>query len=68
MEVIYLMMEEIKIISSNPANTAAVTYNDKGIRIPLGGRDNFNINDIRYWLLPFIGLGAARTLYGTSNQ
>jgi len=42
----------------------AVTYDDNGIRIPLGLRDNFKINDIRYGLLPFLGLGAAGTLYG----
>ena len=39
----------------------AVTYDDKGIRIPLGERDNFNINDIRYGLLPF---GIGLTGYG----
>jgi hypothetical protein len=27
-------------------------------------RDNFNINDIRYGLLPFLGLGTAGALYG----
>lgn len=32
-----------------------VTYDDNGVRIPLGKRDNFNINDIRYGLLPIIG-------------
>lgn len=38
----------------------AVTYDDKGVRIPLGDRDNFNINDIRWsWLLPVFGVGAA---------
>lgn len=42
----------------------AITYDDNGIRIPLGERDNFNINDIRYGLIPFLGLGAAGTLYG----
>jgi hypothetical protein len=41
----------------------AITYDDKGIRIPLGMRDNFKINDIRYGLLPFLGLGAAGALY-----
>jgi hypothetical protein len=46
----------------------AVTYDDKGVRIPLGLRDNFKINDIRYGLLPFLGLGAAGTLYGTSDR
>lgn len=39
----------------------AVTYDDKGVRIPLGKRDNFNINDIRYGLLPF---GIGLTGYG----
>lgn len=34
----------------------AVTFDDNGVRIPLGKRDNFNINDIRYGLLPF-GIG-----------
>ena len=42
----------------------AVTYDDNGVRIPLGLRDNFKINDIRYGLIPFLGLGAAGTLYG----
>lgn len=36
----------------------AVTYNDNGIRIPLGLRDNFKSKDIRYGLIPIIG-GAA---------
>ena len=52
---------------NNPKNLKladAITYDDKGIRIPLGMRDNFKINDIRYGLLPFLGLGAAGTLYG----
>lgn len=31
----------------------AVTYDDNGVRIPLGGRDDFNMNDIRY-ALPFV--------------
>ena len=39
----------------------AVTYDDKGVRVPLGKRDNFNINDIRYGLLPF---GIGLTGYG----
>lgn len=43
----------------------AVTYDDNGIRIPLGERDNFNINDIRYALLPFIAGGIG---YGTYNR
>lgn len=31
----------------------AVTFDDNGIRIPLGKRDNFNINDIRFAASPF---------------
>jgi hypothetical protein len=43
----------------------AVTYNDNGVRIPLGERDNFSINDIRYGLLPF---GIGLTGYGLYNS
>jgi hypothetical protein len=43
----------------------AVTYDDNGVRIPLGERDNFNINDIRYGLLPF---GMGLTGYGLYNS
>ena len=43
----------------------AVTYDDNGVRIPLGKRDNFNINDIRYGLLPF---GMGLTGYGLYNS
>ena len=39
----------------------AVTYDDKGIRIPLGKRDNFKLNDIRYGFVPF---GVGLTGYG----
>jgi hypothetical protein len=42
----------------------AVTFDNKGVRIPLGERDNFNINDIRYAIAPIlaggIGYGAYR--------
>ena len=42
----------------------AVTYDNNGVRIPLGERDNFNINDIRYAIAPIlaggIGYGAYR--------
>lgn len=42
----------------NIKSADAVTFDDKGVRIPLGERDNFNIKDIRYGLIPFgIGLG-----------
>jgi hypothetical protein len=43
----------------------AVTYDNKGVRIPLGERDNFSINDIRYGLLPF---GIGLTGYGLYNS
>ena len=46
----------------------AVTYDNNGVRIPLGMRDNFKINDIRYGLLPFLGLGTASTLYMSSGN
>ena len=44
-----------------------VTYDNNGVRIPLGKRDDFNINDIRYGLLPFLGLGTAATLYNKTK-
>ena len=45
------------ITKSNQAKLAdAVTYDDNGVRIPLGERDNFKRNDIRYGLIPFVGL------------
>lgn len=44
----------------------AVTYDDNGIRIPLGKRDNFNINDIRYGLAP-LGFGMPY-LMNNNNQ
>lgn len=50
----------------------AVTYDDNGVRIPLGKRDNFNIKDIRYAIAPLlagdIGYGAYKNqkAYGGS--
>lgn len=55
-------------VSHNPKNiksSKAVTYDDNGVRIPLGDRDNFNINDIRYAIAPLLIGGAA---YGLSNE
>ena len=55
-------------VSHNPRNiksSKAVTYDDNGVRIPLGERDNFNINDIRYGLIPTLLVG---TTYGLSNN
>jgi len=54
--------EEVVIPRGEQIKSAdAVTYDDNGVRIPLGKRDNFNINDIRYGLLPF---GIGLTGYG----
>jgi len=47
--------------TSNQLKSAnAVTFDDNDVRIPLGLRDNFNINDIRYGIAPFLlgGIGA----------
>ena len=55
--------ETITFNGKNLKSADAVTYDDKGVRIPLGMRDNFKINDIRYGLLPFLGLGTASALY-----
>ena len=46
----------------------AVTYDDKGIRIPLGERDNFNSNDIRYALMPFIIGGTGYGIYNRAKK
>lgn len=43
----------------------AVTYDNNGVRIPLGKRDNFKLNDIRYGVLPF---GVGLTGYGLFNK
>ena len=43
----------------------AVTYDDNRIRIPLGKRDNFKVNDIRYSILPLIG---GSILYNNSDK
>ena len=46
----------------------AVTYDNNGVRIPLGKRDNFNIDDIRYALFPFVGGGIGYGLYNTYDR
>jgi len=54
-----------EVVSHNPSKVKsadAVTYDNKGVRIPLGERDNFNINDVRYSWLPWL-LGGT-TAYG----
>jgi len=61
--------EEVVTRNNNQMKLAdAVTYDNKGVRIPLGERDNFKLNDIRYGLLPFLGLGTTGSLYGTFNR
>ena len=60
--------ETITFNGKNIKSADAVTYDNNGVRIPLGERDNFNINDIRYGLLPFIGIGTLGTMYGTSKR
>ena len=48
----------------------AVTYDNNGIRVPLGERDNFTKNDIRYGIIPWLlGVGTtAGAAYGASQQ
>lgn len=48
----------------------AVTYDDNGVRIPLGLRDNFKLNDIRYGLttLGTTGLGLGLGYKFLNNQ
>ena len=41
----------------------AVTYDNNGIRIPLGERDNFSINDIRYAIAPILAGGVGYGAY-----
>jgi hypothetical protein len=61
-EVMVLKPDQIKLAD-------AVTYDNNGVRIPLGERDNFNINDIRYsWLPWFLGGTTSATLYNNSNK
>jgi hypothetical protein len=53
--------ETITFNGKNLKLADAVTYDDKGVRIPLGKRDNFKLNDKRYGLVPF---GVGLTGYG----
>lgn len=46
----------------------AITYDDKGVRIPLGERDNFKSNDIRYALTPFIVGGTGYGIYNRAKK
>ena len=59
-----------EVVSHKPSNVKladAVTYDDNGVRIPLGKRDNFNINDIRYGLAP-LGFGIPYLMNNNNNQ
>lgn len=54
---------------NNPNNLKlynAVTYDDAGNIIPLSKRDNFNIKDMRYGIIPFLTIGTALSNY--SNE
>lgn len=63
---VFLSPYENVVYKPNQIKSAdAVTYDDNGVRIPLGERDNFSINDIRYGLLPF---GIGLTGYGLYNS
>lgn len=58
-------------VSHNPKNIKSslpVTYDDNGVRIPLGERDNFNINDIRYGFIPPVAAGLGLSLYNQDNS
>lgn len=58
---------EMAVLNPNQLKLAdAVTYDDNGIRIPLGLRDNFKIGDIRYAIAPFLAGGIG--LYNTKNK
>jgi hypothetical protein len=60
--------EEVVTRNNNQMKLAdAVTYDNNGIRIPLGKRDNFNTNDIRYGLLPWL-LGGTTAGYLYNNK
>lgn len=46
----------------------AVTYDDNGVRIPLGLRDNFRSKDIRYGIIPIIGGAALSNQYAKGGS
>lgn len=63
---VFLSPYENVVYKPNQIKSAdAVTFDDKGVRIPLGKRDNFKVNDIRYGLVPFGIIGAG---YGLTNK
>lgn len=61
--------DEIMVLRPNQIKLAdAVTYDNNGVRIPLGERDNFNIKDIRYAVLPFTVGSIGYGLYNTYDR
>lgn len=61
-EVVFKSGKQIK--SADP-----FTFDDSGNLIPLTERANFNVNDMRYGLIPWLlGTGTAATAYGISQQ
>ena len=60
--------DEIMVLRPNQIKLAnAVTFDDNNVRIPLGERDNFNINDIRYGLVPWL-IGGTTAGYLYNNK
>ena len=59
------VFEEVVTRNNNQIKLAdAITYDDAGNIIPLSQRANFEVNDMRYALLPFgIGAGLLSTDY-----
>lgn len=62
--------EEVVTRNNNQMKLAdAVTYDDNGVRIPLGLRDNFRSKDIRYGLIPLsIGGTALSNQYANGGS
>ena len=61
--------EEVVIPRGEQIKSAnAITYDNNGVRIPLGERDNFNLKDIRWGLIPLGGTLASLSLLGNNNK
>lgn len=57
----YKSIDENVIFNPNHIKLSdLITYDDTGNIIPLSKRDNFNSSDIRYGLLPFIGMSSIK--------
>jgi len=63
-EGIHYAIDDFVTLKPNQQKLADITYDDNGNLIPLSQRFNWYNSDIRYGLLPFLGLGTAGTLYG----